>query len=145
MKFLVPNYSCLQNPWLGGYCPQIPVLSVLNWICWTSPPPKKKIPGYATANTHCIGGWVGLRASLGVVENLAFTGIPSLDRPARSKLLYQLCYTSPLLWNVLLIKCHLGHQIKEDESGRACAMHWDEKWIQGLGRQIQRKESTWKI
>jgi len=35
MKFLVPNYSCLQNPWLGGYCPQIPILSVLNQICWT--------------------------------------------------------------------------------------------------------------
>ena len=30
MKFLVPNYSCLQNPSLGGYRPQIPVLSVLN-------------------------------------------------------------------------------------------------------------------
>ena len=29
MKFLVPNYSCLQNPWLGGYRPQIPVLSPL--------------------------------------------------------------------------------------------------------------------
>jgi len=29
MKFLVPNYSCLQNPWLGGYRPQIPVISVL--------------------------------------------------------------------------------------------------------------------
>ena len=29
IKFLVPNYSCLQNPWLGGYCPQIPILSVL--------------------------------------------------------------------------------------------------------------------
>ena len=29
MKFLVPNYSCLQNPWIGGYRPQIPVLSVL--------------------------------------------------------------------------------------------------------------------
>jgi hypothetical protein len=28
MKFLVPNYSCLQNPWLGGYRPQIPVLSI---------------------------------------------------------------------------------------------------------------------
>ena len=42
MKFLVPNYSCLQNPWLGGYRPQIPILSVLNWICWTSPPPQKK-------------------------------------------------------------------------------------------------------
>ena len=29
MKFLVPNYNCLQNPWPGGYRPQIPVLSVL--------------------------------------------------------------------------------------------------------------------
>jgi len=29
MKLLVPNYSCLQNPSLGGYCPQIPVLCVL--------------------------------------------------------------------------------------------------------------------
>ena len=53
MKFLVPNYSCLQNPWLGGFRLQIPVLSVLNWICWT--PPSKKIPGYATA-AHCTGG-----------------------------------------------------------------------------------------
>jgi hypothetical protein len=30
MKFLVPNYGCLQNPWLEGYRPQIPVLSVLS-------------------------------------------------------------------------------------------------------------------
>ena len=30
MEFLVPNYSCLQNPWLGGYRPQIAVLSVLS-------------------------------------------------------------------------------------------------------------------
>ena len=29
MKFFVPNYSCLQNPWLGYYRSQIPVLSVL--------------------------------------------------------------------------------------------------------------------
>jgi len=29
MKFLLPNYSCLQNPWLEGYRPQIPFLSVL--------------------------------------------------------------------------------------------------------------------
>jgi hypothetical protein len=29
MKFLVPNYSCLQNPCLAGYRNQIPVLSVL--------------------------------------------------------------------------------------------------------------------
>ena len=45
MKFLVPNYSCLQNPWLRGYHPQIPVLSVLcpqlNLLN-TPLPPKKK-------------------------------------------------------------------------------------------------------
>ena len=37
MKFLVPNYSCLQNPWLGGYRPQVlcPQLNLLN------PPPEK--------------------------------------------------------------------------------------------------------
>ena len=29
MKFLIPNHSCLQKPWLGGHRPQIPVLSVL--------------------------------------------------------------------------------------------------------------------
>ena len=39
MKFLVPNYSCLQKSWLGGYRPQIPfsLSSVLNWICWNPP------------------------------------------------------------------------------------------------------------
>ena len=29
MKCLVPNYSCPENPCLGGYRPQIPVLAVL--------------------------------------------------------------------------------------------------------------------
>ena len=53
MKFLVPNYSCLQNPWLGGCRPQIPVLSV-NWIFWTPLPPPNKIPGYATASSYIM-------------------------------------------------------------------------------------------
>ena len=40
MKFLVPNYSCFQNPWLGGYRPQIPVLSVLSpQLNLLNPPP----------------------------------------------------------------------------------------------------------
>jgi hypothetical protein len=30
MNFLIPNYSYLQDPLLGGYSPQIPVLSILN-------------------------------------------------------------------------------------------------------------------
>ena len=46
MKFLVPNYSCLQNPWLGGLPPPdprslCPQLNLLN-------PTPNKIPGYAT-------------------------------------------------------------------------------------------------
>ena len=46
IKFLVPNYSSLQNPWLGGYAPRSPfsLSSVLNWICWT-PPAEKKFLG----------------------------------------------------------------------------------------------------
>ena len=51
MKFLVPNYSCLQNPRLGGYRPQIPALSnlcpQLNFL--NTPLPPNKIPWYATA------------------------------------------------------------------------------------------------
>ena len=46
MKFLVPNYNCLQNPWLGGYRPQIPVLSVLcPQLNLLNPAPRKKILG----------------------------------------------------------------------------------------------------
>ena len=54
MKFLVPNYSCLQNPWLRGYRPQNPVLSVLcPQLNLLNPPPKKN-PGYATSVYHPI-------------------------------------------------------------------------------------------
>jgi hypothetical protein len=52
MKFLVPNYSCLQNPCLGGYCPQIPVLSVLGPQLNLLQPSPNKIPGYATATSR---------------------------------------------------------------------------------------------
>ena len=47
MKFLVPNYSYLQNPWLRGYRPQIPVLSVLGpqLNLLNPPPPRTKFLG----------------------------------------------------------------------------------------------------
>jgi len=45
MKFLVPNYSCLQNPWLGGYRPQITVLSVLCPQLNLLNPPRTKFLG----------------------------------------------------------------------------------------------------
>ena len=49
MKFLVPNYSCLQNPCLGGYRPPNPrSLCPLSSTEFVDPPPNK-IPGYATA------------------------------------------------------------------------------------------------
>ena len=49
MKFLVPNYSCLQNP----YRPQIPVLSILRpQLNLLNPPLRKKIPEYATGLHH---------------------------------------------------------------------------------------------
>ena len=59
MKFLVPNYSCLRNTWLGGDRPQIPVLSVLcPQLNLLNPPPSNKIPGYAT-----VCGWVTTSSS----------------------------------------------------------------------------------
>jgi len=47
MKFLVPNYSCLQNPLLEGYRPQIPALSVLcpQLNLLNPPSPRKKFLG----------------------------------------------------------------------------------------------------
>ena len=49
MKFLVPNYSCLQIPWLGGYRPTDPhSLCPLSSTEFVEPLPPNKIPGYAT-------------------------------------------------------------------------------------------------
>jgi hypothetical protein len=46
MKFFLPNYSCLQNPWLGGYRPQIPDLSVLcPQLNLLNPPPQTEFLG----------------------------------------------------------------------------------------------------
>ena len=49
MKFLVPNYSCLQNPWLGGYRPPILSLYVLcpqlNLLTPSPPHPRTKFLG----------------------------------------------------------------------------------------------------
>ena len=50
-NFLYQITAASRTPDKGGYRPQIPFLSVLNWICLTPPPPPKKIPGYATGDT----------------------------------------------------------------------------------------------
>ena len=47
MKFLVPNYSCLQNPLLGGLQPT-DSRSFSSQPNLLNPPPPNNIPGYAT-------------------------------------------------------------------------------------------------
>ena len=48
---------------------------------------------FQTHSTHCIGGWVGLRAGLDRCgKSRPPTGIRSSDRPTRSESLYRLSY-----------------------------------------------------
>jgi len=52
MKFLVPNYSCFQNPWLGATAPGSPFsLSSTEFV---EHPPPNKIPGYTTGYKYSI-------------------------------------------------------------------------------------------
>jgi len=79
MKFLVPNYSWLQNPWLGGLPPPDPLsLCPLSSTEFVEPPsPPIKIPGYATAINVCemhlewpmVLGMVSLRGCLNIMFN----------------------------------------------------------------------------
>ena len=63
MEFLVPNYSCLQNPWLGGYRPQIPVLSVLcPQLNLLNPPPRTKFLGTPLLLTSSLWHGCGYRS-----------------------------------------------------------------------------------
>jgi len=67
MKFIVPNYSCLQNPWLGGYRPQIPVLSVLcPQLNLLNPPPPLRTKSLGTPLS------VDVVATLPCVRDMAF-------------------------------------------------------------------------
>ena len=76
MKFLVPNYSCLQNPWLRGYHPQIPVLSVLCPQLNLLNPPGKKFLGTP------LGGTKSLCEPFGEDKNLfGPQGFESLNVP----------------------------------------------------------------
>jgi hypothetical protein len=50
--------------------------------------------------TCCTGGWVGPRASLDGCGKSPPTRIQSLDHPASSELLYQLCYPGPWIIDI---------------------------------------------
>jgi hypothetical protein len=118
MKFLVPNYSCLQNPWLGGYRPPDPrSLCLLSPTEFVEPPPPEKNSWvrHCSALEGCEGsasrpgrnlrpgktryplqeaGWASGPVWTGA-ENLSPTGIRSPDRPARRLSLYRLSYPGP--------------------------------------------------
>ena len=54
-NFLYQITAASRTPWLGGYRPQIPVLSVLYPQLNLLNLPPNKIPGYATDPTDCAG------------------------------------------------------------------------------------------
>ena len=56
--------------------------------------PTVLFPGKGTG-AHFIGGWVDPKASFDRYGNIAPTGFPSPNRPARNKSLYRLCYRGP--------------------------------------------------
>jgi len=65
----------------------------MGWVVNAMPRPlyPRERPG-----THCIGGWVGPRAGLDRCGKSRPTGIRSLNRPARSDLLYRQRYPGSL-------------------------------------------------
>jgi hypothetical protein len=73
MKFLVPNYSCLQNPWLGGYRPQIPVLSVFcPQLSLLNPPPP-------TEQNSWIRHWFDVSAECSLAARIPAGRLPFLN------------------------------------------------------------------
>ena len=95
MKFLVPNYSCLQNPWLVGYRPQIPVLSVLcPQLNLLNPPPRTKFLGTPLRRTNNLTTFMcRLSWNMGVSTSW---NPQDLSRPTKG----QLCHD--LMWHRLL-------------------------------------------
>ena len=77
MKFLVPNYSCLQNPWLEGLPPPDPVVCVLCPQLNLLNSPEKKILGtplIPPTRLQAIQRYVMLRyVTLRLLDNKAET------------------------------------------------------------------------
>ena len=116
MKFLVQNYSCLQNPWLGGYRLQIPVLSVLcPQMNLLNPSPKQnswiRHCSYAWADRKQIwnvkNAWCVLQVYPGYiykVSHLPVLPIACKNSPVYfNALLRDLLYITPLIYNFTFV------------------------------------------
>ena len=105
MKFFVPNYSCLQNPWLGGHRPQIPFLSVLcPQLNLLKPPPRTKFLG-----TPLLLSTVTLKAFHTAVQELqSYNQVMLLNR-FRSTTSVQPCCLHLLLNSQLCTHIQYSH------------------------------------
>ena len=68
--------------------------SALDGGGWSTPRPGRFIPGKDPVPIVQEGGWAPGPVWTGA-ENLAFTGIPSPERPTRNESLYRLRYPDP--------------------------------------------------
>ena len=80
MKFFVQNYSCLQNPRVRGYRPQIPVPSLLSPQLNLLNPPEKKILGTpltyiddARSNTNQIYSTRDISSTVHIYKHKQYT------------------------------------------------------------------------
>jgi hypothetical protein len=84
----------------GGISPRILDL-VIRWGKWSVSPPGRFIPRERAPGTHCIGGWLGPRASLDTVVKRKFpaaAGTRTPDHSARSPPLYHWDISAPVIW-----------------------------------------------
>jgi len=79
MKFLASNYSCIQNLWLGGFCPQIPVLSVLCPRLNLLNPPRTKFLG-TPLPYHIMLTISGIILRCGTIEFCKVSNYIHIDR-----------------------------------------------------------------
>ena len=101
MKLLVPNYSCLQNLWLGGYRPQIPVLSVLcPQLNLLKPPPHPEQISWVRHWSRLVCIWVRRR----VLRPLAL-GLQRVKGVPEQTLSYARTVSFHILPNYVIFNC----------------------------------------
>ena len=140
MKFLVPNYSCLQNPWLRGYRPQISVLSVLwSQLNFLNPPPPPE-------KNSWVRHWFGRSQELPkTILELHFENWPHVTGKYFVRCVYQryvhcrmlaFC-TSFVEIQVTCIGRRRGHQVLslsvastslDTVSNLPCVSNWKQSW-----------------
>ena len=111
MKFLVSNYSCLQNPWLGGYRPQIPILSFLcTQLNLLTPSPHEQIRGYATDSAEMFSAYTQeVNLKVFIILNLFYLRFCFGPDVCTGNFSVKICGVMPLpgsVRNIILLHTH---------------------------------------